>query len=33
MQQSRIRADYCTPLNQNILSHYSEQLFLLQKVG
>lgn len=31
MQQSRFRADYCTSFNQNRLSHYSKQLFLLQK--
>lgn len=31
MQQSRFRADYCTSFNQNRLSHYPKQLFLLQK--
>lgn len=31
MQQSRFRAGYCTSFNQNRLSHYSKQLFLLQK--
>lgn len=33
MQQSRFRADYCASFNQNRLSPYSKQLFLLQKVG